>query len=126
MSIVKVSGFRSWNLNASDLDATARFYRDVLGAEERGSQTIGGARVVRMNAGGVGIGLFDASTGDRPGIPHHTFLIEGPSDPDVLVEQLKAKGCTVDGVRRYQGGIGYSVYVLDPSGNRLELSTGQG
>lgn len=126
MGIVTVKGLRSWNLNAADLQATARFYREVLGAEQRQSQSIAGATVIRMDAGGIGIGLFDAAQGSRPGVPHHTFQVEGPTDPDELVGQLKAKGYEVDGVRRHGGGIGYSVYVLDPSGNRLELSTGQG
>ena len=126
MSVVTVRGFRSWNLNAQELDATAQFYREVLGAEQRQTQTIAGAKVIRMDAGGIGIGLFDAAQGSRPGVPHHTFQVEGPTDPDDLVQQLRAKGYEVDGVRRHGGGTGYSVYVLDPSGNRLELSTGQG
>lgn len=118
----KASGFRSWNLNANDLEAMVAFYREVLGAPEGQRQTIGGATVARLRVGDHGIGLFDAAAGGRPGVPHHTFNGEGPADPDVLVKELEAKGVHVDGVRREGDSGRYSVYVFDPSGNRLELS----
>ena len=43
-------------------------------------------------------------------------------DPNELVKELEAKGAKVDEIRRHGNGPGYSVYVIDPSGNRLELS----
>ena len=55
-----------------------------------------------------------------------SFEVEGPEDPEELTREIEAKGFQVDGVRRHGNGPGYSVYVLDPSGNRLELSKGQG
>jgi predicted enzyme related to lactoylglutathione lyase len=118
----KVKGLRSWNLNADKLRETTAFYRDVLGAEERQQQTIAGAAVVRLRLGGTGIGLFDASHGPRPGVPHHTFDLDGPPDAEKLGKELEAKGAKVDTVRPHGTGPGYSVYVDDPSGNRLELS----
>ena len=57
-----------------------------------------------------------------PGVPHHTFDIEGPGDPKELIKELEAKGIKVDDLRLHGEGPGYSVYVIDPSGNRLELS----
>jgi catechol 2,3-dioxygenase-like lactoylglutathione lyase family enzyme len=113
---------RSWNLNATDLEETVRFYKDVLGAEETGRQTIAGAGVARLRLGEQGIGLFDAATGDRPGVPHHTFSGDGPATADELVKSLEDRGVKVDGIRVHGEGPGYSVYVNDPSGNRLELS----
>jgi predicted enzyme related to lactoylglutathione lyase len=118
----KIVGMRSWNLNADDLEDMVAFYRDKLGVQESGRQTIAGANVVRLRAGEQGIGLFDASQGPRPGIPHHTFHCEGPSDPEEMKSELSARGITVESVRQEHDGRGYSVYVLDPSGNRLELS----
>ena len=50
------------------------------------------------------------------------FDIEGPSDPKELIKELEAKGIKVDETRIHGEGPGYSVYVIDPSGNRLELS----
>ena len=118
----KITGLRSWNFNAEDLDATLSFYRDGLGIEESGHQNIGGAAVVRLRAGSQGVGLFDASAGPRPGIPHHTFSCEGPRDAEELTRELEERGIPVESVRRQGEGPGYSVYVLDPGGNRLELS----
>ena len=118
----KILGMRSWNLNAEDLEAMVGFYRDKLGAQESGRQSIAGADVVRLRAGEQGIGLFDASQGPRPGIPHHTFNCEGPKDPEAMQQELAVRGIKVESVRRERDGRGYSVYVLDPCGNRLELS----
>ncbi len=117
----RITGLRSWNLNADNLDESVAFYAS-LGAVESGRQTIAGANVVRLKAGAQGIGLFDASEGPRPGIPHHTFSCEGSADPDELSRELAAVGITVDSVRRDREGPNYSVYVNDPSGNRIELA----
>ena len=117
----RITGMRSWNLNADNLEEMVRFYQE-LGAEESNRQTIGGAAVARLRLGSHGIGLFDASAGLRPGIPHHTFTCEGPADPDELSKELDSRGIKVESVRREGEGPRYSVYVTDPSGNRLELS----
>ena len=119
---MKIKGMRSWNLNTEDLEASVRFYADVLGAEERGRQNIGGADVARLRLGATGIGLFDAVQGPRPGVPHHTLDLDGPDDSGLLVKELEGRGVTAESVRRHGDGPGYSVYVSDPSGNRLELS----
>jgi predicted enzyme related to lactoylglutathione lyase len=121
-----LTGFRAWNLNADKREESVRFYHDLLGAEEAQTHTIAGAEVVRMHLAGFGIGLFDANDGARPGVRHHTAEIEGPADPEVLKKEIEAKGYAVDRIRPHQGGTGYSLYVTDPSGNRVELSQGQG
>lgn len=100
-----------------------KFYREVLGAEVRTTQTVTGVKVYRLRLGGVGLGLFDASEQRAPRVPHHTFEVEGPGDPQELVKELEAKGAKVSEIRHHGNGPGYSVYVIDPSGNRLELST---
>lgn len=124
--MVKLLRFRSWNIHADNLEEMTQFYRDILGAELRTTQTIAGVAVARLQLGGAGLGLFDASKERFPGVPHHTYEIEGPGDPEVLAKELAAGGVKVDGIRRHGNGPGYSVYVVDPSGNRLELSAGSG
>ena len=116
---------RSWNLHATDLEQTVRFYQDVLGAEEVQRQDLNGTAVARLRVGQSGIGLFDASTSEFPGVPHHTFRFEGPTDPEIMIDELEKKGIKVEMVRRHGGGegSGYSLYVTDPGGNRIELST---
>jgi predicted enzyme related to lactoylglutathione lyase len=119
----KVKGLRSWNINAEDFEAAVRFYRNVLGAEETTRHQVAGANVVRLKVGGTGLGIFDAKGGPRPGVPHHTFDFEGPRDSKVMAQELEAKGIKVENIRMHGSGPGYSIYVYDPCGNRIELST---
>ena len=121
---MKTTTVRSWNLNARDLAASVAFYRDLLGAEMKQEHQVAGVDVARLDLGGFGIGLFDASGGDRPNVPHHTVGIEGPDDPEELKREIEAKGIVVDHIRAHpeRAGSGYSIYVHDPSGNLLELS----
>lgn len=121
-----VNGLRSWNINAEDFEAAIRFYRDVLGAQETTRHQVAGADVVRLKIGSTGLGVFDAASGPRPGVPHHTFDVQGPRDPRAMVQELEAKGIKVENVRMHGSGPGYSVYVHDPCGNRIELSTEPG
>ena len=121
---MKTHSLRSWNLDASNLAESVEFYRDLLGAEIRQEHQVQGVDVVRLDIGGFGLGLFDASLGERPGVPHHTVGIDGPDDPEELRREIEAKGIAVERIRIHSGGEGggYSLYVEDPSGNRIELS----
>ena len=120
---MKVVRFRSWNLNADKFQDTVNFYRNILGAEERTFNQVNGADVSRVMLGNMIVGVFDAEGGPRPGVPHHTFDIEGPADAQDAVKELEGMGIEVQGVRVHQEDDGYSIYVNDPAGNRLELST---
>ena len=113
---------RTWNINATDMDATVAFYRDVLGAEVAGRHEARPGDVTRLKLGTSGLGVFDAKDGPRPGVPHHTFEMEGPADPQAMIAELEARGAKVEDVRMHGDGPGYSLYVTDPAGNRLELS----
>ncbi len=119
----KLTELRSWNFHADNLDEMVRFYRDGLGADESVRHTVAGVPVARLKAGSSGLGLFDASESKAPGVPHHTFNFEGPTDPQEMVKDLADRGIKVEDIRVHGQGPGYSVYVTDPSGNRLELST---
>lgn len=119
---MKVLRLRSWNFQAPNLEAMTRFYELALGAELRAQQTLAGVKVNRLSAGDTGLGLFDASAKQFPGVPHHTFDIDGPSDSQELIKELEAKGIKVEGTRVHGEGPGYSVYITDPNGNRIELS----
>jgi catechol 2,3-dioxygenase-like lactoylglutathione lyase family enzyme len=110
-------------MNAESFDSVVRFYRDALGAEETTRHQVAGADVVRLKVGRTGLGVFDAKDGPRPGVPHHTFDFEGPRDPNAMVQELEAKGIKVENIRMHGSGPRYSVYVYDPCGNRIELST---
>ena len=120
--MVNITRMRSWNLNVDDLDEAVSFYQQVLGASIEREHTVAGVKVARLNLGDSTIGLFDASQGPRPGVPHHTFEIQGAGPAEVLVRELEAQGISVDNTRAHGDGPGYSIYVSDPSGNRIELS----
>jgi predicted enzyme related to lactoylglutathione lyase len=119
---MKILRMRAWNFHAEDFEAMKRFYRDGLGLEVRKTHTVSGVDVVRLGAGDTMVGLFDAAEKRAPRVPHHTFDIEGPDDPNILARELESKGLKVHDIRLHDGGKGYSVYVIDPGGNRLELS----
>jgi predicted enzyme related to lactoylglutathione lyase len=119
----KVTGFRSWNFNAENLDEMVKFYRDFAGGTQGGDMTIGGVTVKHVDLGGVTLGMFDASEGPRPGVPHHTLDVEWPGDHETVTKQLEAQGIKVEAIRIHRGGPGYSLYFTDPGGNRVELST---
>ena len=120
---MNITRFGSLNINAADFDATVKFYQDVLNAQLNVQHEVGGVAVARLGLGGVSIGLFDASQGDRPGVPHHTFVLEWNEDMDSVIRVLEERGVNIEGTRQHGNGPGYSVYLNDPSGNRIELST---
>ncbi len=121
--MIKAKSVRSWNLNAEKFDAMVHFYKDVLGAEEGQRHSVGGVDVVRLKLGTTGIGLFDASEGPRPGVPHHTIELEWAPDSNELTKEIEGRGARVENFRQHGDGLGYSLYVTDPDGNKLELST---
>jgi predicted enzyme related to lactoylglutathione lyase len=119
----KVKGVRSWNINGDNLDEMVKFYRDFVGGTEGRTATIGGVTVAHIDLGGLTLGIFDASEGPRPGVPHHTFDVEWPGESDAVIKQLESQGFKVLNMRPHRDTGGYSLYFDDPSGNRVELST---
>lgn len=125
----KVKGVRSWNTNASELEAMVRFYRDVVGAnvvqepqreDRRGGITV---TIARLDVGLMSLGLFDWGDAARADWPHHSYEIEWPGDAESARKQLEEAGIKVEGLRLHGEGPGYSITLRDPCGNRLELST---
>src|ERR1041384_956048 len=95
----KLVELRSWNFHADNLDDMVRFYRDGLGADESMRHTVAGVPVARMKVGSSGLGPFDASEIRAPGVPHHTFKFEGPTDPQEMVQELAGRGIKVENIR---------------------------
>ena len=120
--MARATRLRTWNINAADMEATVAFYRDVLGGEVTTRHQARPGDVTRLKFGNSGLGVFDAKDGPRPGVPHHTFEMDGPADSDAMIATLRERGAEVEDFRLHGDGPGYSVYVTDPAGNRLELS----
>lgn len=120
--MLEVQGIRSVNWNAPDLRAAERFYTEVLGGKVNNRHQVRGVDVVRVRLGKTGIGLFDAGAGPSEGVPHHTLDMTWPADEASATAELARRGATVTDSRVHGDGPGFSLYVTDPLGNRLELS----
>lgn len=118
-------------LRVRDMDTMIAFYRDVLGCRlERGPGDMG---LAQLRAGDSLIDLLDAGStmgrdgGDPPDhdapTHDHVCLAVRPWDADTVTAHLDAHRVRHDGVSRRYGatGMGESVYLVDPEGNRVEL-----
>jgi predicted enzyme related to lactoylglutathione lyase len=121
--VFKVKAVRSWNLNADNYDRTLAFYRDLLGGVEGPTRMTGDAPTSFVDVGGLVMGISDAAKGGRPGNPHHMFEIEWPGPLADVTRELEAKGFKVEGSRQVPDSRDFSLTLIDPAGNRVELST---
>ena len=121
-------------LYARDLDAAARFYRDVLGlasfAQEAGRHVF-----FRCGAHGVFL-LFNPERTREPAergggipVPTHGTTGEGhvafavsESDLERWRRRLAGAGVSIEAEISWPRG-GHSIYVRDPAGNSVELAT---
>jgi glyoxylase I family protein len=126
-----VSGIDHVVLRVKDLEASLRFYTEVLGCPlERRRDDLG---LFQLRAGGSLIDLVpvDGVIGRRGGpaaspeahnVDHICLRIAG-FEPERVRDHLAARGVAVDseGVRYGSSGDGYSMSITDPDGNGIEL-----
>jgi len=119
-------------LYATDLEATARFYVEVLGLEELGRQP---GRHVFLRCGEGMLLLFDPqrSRADSEvcgarvpghaavGPAHVAFAVPDP-ELDRWRARLEAYGVPIESEVRWPGG-GRSLYLRDPAGHCVELAS---
>ena len=110
-------------IGVEDVERSARFYRDVLGFER--AHDAWDVPVV-MAANGTGVAIFDKEL--HPG--------DGDGQPDVRILHIAFR-VDRDGFERAQAeladqgleprfsdhGISHSIYLTDPDGHQLELTT---
>jgi predicted enzyme related to lactoylglutathione lyase len=121
--VFKVKAVRSWNLNADNYDETLTFYRDLLGGVAGPTRMTGEAPTSFVDVGGLVMGISDAAKGGRAGNPHHMFEIEWPGPLSDVTRELEAKGLKVEASRQVPDSRDFSLTLIDPAGNRVELST---
>ncbi len=78
-----------------------------------------GARLEIMTAPDVGVA---SRKGDTIGLAHLAFSVGSAAAVDALTETLRAAGCTVAGEPRRTGDGYYESVILDPDGNRIEIT----
>lgn len=100
-----------------DLEATGRFYGDVLGLPLARDQ--GDCRIYRVGAGGF-VGFCRRH--DTPAAPHGVILTLVTDEVDAWYERLRARGVTFEQAPRLNPAYGiYHCFLRDPNGYLLEI-----
>lgn len=123
-----IKNIRTLAMSVKDLGQAEKFYTEVLGGkivkkiapteEERKN---GRYPEVDVQLGNFQVHLFDGSRGPRPVDPHHTLTIPW-QEKEISIKELQRCGAEIEKVRPHADGKSYSLNVLDPDGNRWELS----
>jgi 4-oxalocrotonate tautomerase family enzyme len=111
----RVLGFAHMLLQVADIDASRRFYADLLGFTERKAKPLADGRpFVPFRQG---IALTTGGPGKPAQIDHMAFRVSGV---DALAARLKEGGVTFF-EELHDGIYGRTIYVADPDGNKVEL-----
>lgn len=114
----------------ADLDATMRFYTEVLGATVEKVQAEIGLYQLRAGTSLIDLVPVDGALGRTGGAPagkegrnvDHVCFRVSPWDGDAILAHLARHGIEAEISRRYGAeGDGPSIYLSDPDGNGLEL-----
>ena len=112
------------SLNARDRPRSVAWYRDALGLEQQNEPT-DDSEPVFMGDFGVCIALFQATTDgpervyEAPGLRHVALLV-GKGEVEAAAQHLESLAISF---RREDHGNALSLYVPDPDGNVIELTT---
>jgi len=100
---------------------TALYRNPARGFESRFLSFDGGARLEVMRAAGLAL-VAPAPGAERHGLTHVAISVGSEAGVDALAAALRADGYAVlDGPRRTGDGY-YEAVVLDPDGNRVEIT----
>ncbi|HEX6512324.1 MAG TPA: VOC family protein, partial [Chloroflexota bacterium] len=123
----KISGIVHWSIGVDNLDEAEQFYRDVLGLECRGR--LSGGNMSAFKVGDQSLLLCERTealnrTPEQEHPLHFAFLLE-PQEWEKAARSLRERGIKPhEPVYYRENGFfpGRELFVLDPSGNRIELS----
>ena len=116
-------------LNVSDLEASVRFYTEVLGLQisDRYPATMvpGGMVFMRCNTDHHGVALVGGSNKlERTTLNHFAFEVGSPDDVFRARAWLRERGVPIVFEGRRRAGCQLAVEFQDPDGNNLEIYWG--
>lgn len=126
--MVKIQTLDHIAIIAKDPDASVRWYKEVLGLEHAFSEEWNGVpKFVVTKENSTGIAIFPAQTDDPKSKPdgdylvvdHFAFRIAG-ADFEKAQEELRAMGVEF---RVADHKVAKSIYMHDPDGHEVELTT---
>ena len=103
------------SINVSDIDEALRFYTDVLGLTPRTDRPDFGFGGAWLDAGGQQVHLIEADVPAGLG-QHYALRVD---DLGAVVEELRGKGIAIGDPSPV--GASLQAFVVDPSGNLVEL-----
>jgi catechol 2,3-dioxygenase-like lactoylglutathione lyase family enzyme len=122
---IPVTGVNELVLEVVDLEASIRFYTDVLGLplverwEHRDAAWVMAGERTRIGLWRPQVGI----AGGRGGLHVHYAMHLSEADYDRAVERLRARGCDVHEERFGNYDESRAAYVTDPDGHVVELWT---
>ena len=124
--MVELEAFDHVAFRVSDLDRSTRWYQDVLGLRRAYAEAWPNYPVV-LEAGGGGVALFPATSSGEAGDPgtelvamQHLAFRTTREHFEAAKDELRERG--IEFAERDHG-ISWSVYVLDPDGFEVEVTT---
>jgi catechol 2,3-dioxygenase len=116
-------------LNVSDLEASVRFYTEMLGLQvsDRYPDTMvpGGMVFMRVNTDHHGVALVGgASPLDKTSLNHFAFEVGSPDEVFRARAWLRKQGVPIHFEGRRRAGCQLAVEFRDPDGNNLEIYWG--
>ena len=126
--MIRISGLDHVALSVADLERSRKFYEDVLGFKVSPRENQKPGTEYFLDCGPSLIGLIQ---GDPHGDKHelqdgglggnHFSFRAHTRDFDGAVEELKSHGVTITFLKKREKS--WSVYFLDPDGNKLEITS---
>lgn len=124
---MKLEGLDHVAITVRDPLTSMAWYQDVLGLERRFEEAWGDYPIV-MLAGESGVALFPAGSADPETVPdkrntvtmrHFAFRVDGENFKRAQ-ERMRWAGVEF---RREDHGVSHSIYIHDPDGHEIEITT---
>lgn len=125
--MIDVLGFDHVALNVRDLNKSLEFYTKIFGLKITGREYSKPGVEYFLDCGDSLLGLIQGNDAEEKhllqdggvGGNHVSFRVE-TKEFDRIVEEIKKQGLTITFVKKREKS--WSVYFLDPDGNKLEMT----